>query len=526
MSWCPTCRKPVNPGDNFCAYCRSPLQAATPAPPSTAPTSWPQQTGYAAPPPSAPAQQGYPQPVPQPGYPQQGWPPQGYPQAGGYAQTPQPPPSGNVMHELAQAQQQLAYVRQQLGLAQQAVGLQQHLEQLQRQAAASNGEVGALQQKIATLRAELASVEDALDLQSFGFYQPHYGFKSSEEYAARLDQIRTHQKNMVKKDEATHCATEWRVAGSLAEGKKLVAESAKLMLRAFNGECDAAIATVRYDNITKLEQRIKKSYDEINKLGEAKQISITKPFFDLKLSELRLVHEHRELLQREKEEQKRIKEQMREEEKAQKEIEKAQKDAETDEQRRRDALEKARAELEDKQKALTDAAALNNEKAAAQHEKLAGLVAKLENELKDALDRKAKAIARAQLTKSGHVYVLSNIGSFGETVYKIGMTRRLDPQERVDELGDASVPFTFDVHAMIYTENAPELENALHREFDERRVNRVNNRKEFFRVSLDEIRHAVGKHHGIVTFVTSPEAEEYRKTRAMEESSPATARTA
>src|SRR5207247_8299071 len=137
----------------------------------------------------------------------------------------------------------------------------------------------------------------------------------------------------------------------------------------------------------------------------------------------------------------------------------------------------------------------------AQHEKLAALVTKLETQLKEAIDRKAKAIARAQLTKSGHVYVLSNVGSFGDGIYKIGLTRRLDPYDRVDELGDASVPFGFDVHAIIYSPDAPALEHALHQEFARRRVNLVNNRKEYFRVSLEEIRAAVETHHGLVSFV-------------------------
>lgn len=150
-----------------------------------------------------------------------------------------------------------------------------------------------------------------------------------------------------------------------------------------------------------------------------------------------------------------------------------------------------------------------------QHEKLEALVSRLENELKDALDRKAKAIARAQLTRSGHVYILSNIGSFGEGVYKIGLTRRVDPYERVDELGDASVPFPFDVHAIIYAEDAPGLENALHKEFSERRVNMVNMRKEYFRVSLEEIQGALQRHHGLVSVVLEPEAEQFRKTRAL-----------
>jgi hypothetical protein len=147
-------------------------------------------------------------------------------------------------------------------------------------------------------------------------------------------------------------------------------------------------------------------------------------------------------------------------------------------------------------------------------------VARLETELKGAIETKAKAVARAQMTKSGHVYVLSNHGSFGEGIYKIGLTRRLDPYERVEELGDASVPFSFDVHAIILAQDAPALENKLHKEFAHRRVNMVNHRKEYFRCTLDDIRVAVEKHHGLVTFVLTPEAEEWRKTRALVEASP------
>jgi hypothetical protein len=218
---------------------------------------------------------------------------------------------------------------------------------------------------------------------------------------------------------------------------------------------------------------------------------------------LHLVHEHREKVQAEKEEQKRIREQLREEQKAREEIERAQAEAERDEDHNRQALEKAQAELA--ASAATDQ----------QHAKLEGLVARLENELKDALDRKAKAIARAQLTRSGHVYILSNVGSFGEGIFKIGLTRRLDPHERVEELGSAAVPFRFDVHAIIFAEDAPALEHALHTEFADRRVNLANPRREYFRVSLDEIRAAVDKHHGLVSFVLAPEAEEWRKTQAM-----------
>lgn len=366
----------------------------------------------------------------------------------------------------------------------------------------SSEQLARLRADIEAAQRELSSVEEALEIQSFGFYKPRYGFESSAQYVARLASIRDDQKKMISEDTAAPCDTKWTVGGSAAEGKKMVKQQAKLMLRAFNGECDAAIAKVKYDNAVTLEERITKAYAAINKLGEVQRVFISRRYLDLKLAELHLVHEHREKVQQEKDVQKRIKEQMREEQKAQAEIDRAKAEAEKQEEQSAAALEKARTEL-----TLIEQAGKHNEK-------LEALVSRLENELKEALDRKAKAIARAQLTKSGHVYVLSNIGSFGENIYKIGMTRRLDPLERVDELGDASVPFPFDVHAIIYSEDAPALENKLHRAFAERRVNLVNTRKEYFRVTLDEIRVEVEKLFGLVTFLLVPEAEEYRKTLA------------
>lgn len=355
-----------------------------------------------------------------------------------------------------------------------------------------------LEERLLALRSELESVEDAIEFQSYGFYEPRYDFDTSKEYTDRLRKVRAKQKDLVKTEKAVFSPKDWVVDGSMAKGRKMMAEHAKLMLRAFNGDCDATVSRTKFDNVQKLEKRIEKVREEINKLGATKKIAITDEYLSEKLAELHLVHEHREKQYEEKEEQRAIREQMREEQAAEKEIEKATKDAEREEQQRTVALEKARAKL--------------REATGDQLSKLEGLVQKLETELAEAIDRKAKSIARAQLTRSGHVYVLSNVGSFGDGVYKIGMTRRFEPLDRVHELGDSSVPFRFDVHAMIYTEDAPALENTLHKEFSERRVNRVNLRREYFHVTLDEIRLAVAKHHREVTFVTTHAAEEYRKS--------------
>jgi hypothetical protein len=358
-----------------------------------------------------------------------------------------------------------------------------------------------IQVALELLRAEHALLDEEANLRSFGYYEPRWDLENSERYAAKLDDIRAAQKGLLQSGDAAVCTIPWTVNGSKAEGRKMTTRTLKVLLRAFNGECDAAIAKVRYNNFHVMEARIIKSFDAINKLGEVQNCSITRRYLELRLDELSLSHEYQEKLQEEKEEQRRIREQMREEEIAQRELEKARLDAEKEEKRYETALAKARAEVADAQ----------GDKQA----KLLGQIEELQRRLDEAHANKERAIARAQMTRSGHVYVISNLGSFGEHVYKIGMTRRLDPQDRIRELGDASVPFQFDVHAVIFSEDAPKLENSLHKLFRNRRINWVNDRKEFFHVSLDEIETAVHQHHGIIEFLHFPEAEEYRKTLAM-----------
>lgn len=192
---------------------------------------------------------------------------------------------------------------------------------------------------------------------------------------------------------------------------------------------------------------------------------------------------------------------MRDEEIAQRELERAQAEAERDETRYAQALAKARDEIESA--------------AGAKQERLTQRIEELQRRLAEAHTNKERAIARAQMTRSGHVYIISNVGSFGEHVYKIGMTRRLDPLERVRELGDASVPFQFDVHAVIYSDDAPTLECELHRVFERHRVNRVNERKEFFRVPIEQIAHAVRAQRADIEITLAAEAAEYRKTQAI-----------
>ncbi len=351
---------------------------------------------------------------------------------------------------------------------------------------------------------EVSILEEDLDFISFGIYKPHFDFDTSDRYKKEIIEIRNRQKDVIRDKNAAICLTQWEVSGSKAEGRKMTNRNIKIILRAFNGECDSAILKAKWNNVDKMEERINKAFDALNKLAEPNHIEITSQYLHLRLDELHLAHEYQEKLYEEKEEQRRIREQMREEEKVQKEIEKATKEAEQDENRYQKALEQANAELSE---AHGDKVGKLNEK-----------MKLLEEKLKEAQENKERALSRAQLTKSGHVYIISNIGSFGENVYKIGLTRRLEPTDRVRELGDASVPFAFDVHAMIYSENAPELESGLHKIFDERRVNLVNQRKEFFKANLDEISSAVSPNNGQIEFTKLAEAKEYRESVAIRES--------
>ncbi len=196
------------------------------------------------------------------------------------------------------------------------------------------------------LTRELDAARDQAELQSFGIYEPHYDFESSAAFKAKLDEIRGQQKAMVRDKTAAVCETEWHVEGSKTKGRQMVQRYLKLQLRAFNGECDAAIVKVRYNNVTALEQRIGRSFEALKKLGETQHCAISPRYLDLKVSELRLAHEYQEQREAEKEEQRRIREQMREEERVRREIEKVKSDAEKEEQRYAAALEKARQELQ------------------------------------------------------------------------------------------------------------------------------------------------------------------------------------
>ena len=342
---------------------------------------------------------------------------------------------------------------------------------------------------------QIVETDDAILLQSFGIYEPKYSFVNSEEYKQRLDEIRNKQKESIKNKTAVTGFTNWTVNGSASQGRTMVNNTQKLLLRAFNSECDEIIEKVKYSNYDASVKRINSSINAISKLGVSMGISITEYYGRLKLNELDLAFEYQQKKQQEKEEQRELKAQMREEAKLQKELEIERKVVEKQQNHYLNALEKVNKQLLEQP---GNVELLERKKALEEN------LSQTEEALKSLDYREANK-------KAGYVYIISNIGAFGENVYKIGMTRRLDPQERVDELGDASVPFTFDVHAMIFSEDAPALENALHHAFENKRLNKVNTRKEFFNVTLDEIKEVVKANYDkTAEFIETAEAEQYR----------------
>lgn len=359
-----------------------------------------------------------------------------------------------------------------------------------------------LQKKITYLQQTLIGLEDIEELQSFGIYKTKYGLETSELYNKKLQDIRDKQKSMIKSKTATIHNTSYVVDGDKKKGKEFILDTVKLSLRAFNNECDNIITKIKFNNVEKSAERIKKIYKEINSLTDMQHVSIKQEYLNLKIEELYLKYEYECKKQEEKEEQQAIKERMREEAKVLKELEAARKKIEKEETHFSNAIRDLNDKLDsadDKEKNI-----------------LLEKIKELENKLKEVEDSKQDLSNREQNTRAGYVYVISNIGSFGENIYKIGMTRRLDPMDRVRELGDASVPFKFDVHAMIFSEDAPSLENALHKKFENKSVNKINLRKEFFNVSLQDVKKEVLKNHNAtIEFTMLAEAQEYRESLAM-----------
>jgi hypothetical protein len=314
------------------------------------------------------------------------------------------------------------------------------------------------------------------------------------EAGQKLKLVRDHVRDAVKQEKAATC-------DYVEENRRETA--IRFVIDAFNGKVDSLIAKVRHDNFGTLRQGLRDAFAVVNHNGKAfRNARITDSYLALREEELQWAVVLHELKEQEREEQRRIKEQLREEEKARKEYEQAMKEAARDEE----SLRKAMAKAEEKLARATEE----------QRAKYEAQLGELELRLKEAEERNKRALSMAQQTRRGHVYVISNVGSFGEEVYKIGLTRRLSPLDRIRELGDSSVPFEFDVHALIFAEDAPALETKLHRHFVLKQINKVNYRKEFFRVSVADIRSELEALGLTATWTMAAAAREYRESMAIE----------
>ena len=364
----------------------------------------------------------------------------------------------------------------------------------------ANKEKEAIIYQIKELKEILISLKDEELYQSFALYNPMYDFVNSETYKIRLDEIREHQKKLIKNDLAVTGVTNGTVDGDSRLGNKMVKDTKKLLLRAFNNECDFAINKVNYRNFEASKKRISKSYESISKLGIVMSISVTEEYYNLKIKELHLAFEYQEMKQKEKERLQELRAEERELAKLEKELEAERKKIKKEKIHYTNAISATKEQL----------SMCTDEVQKVELEK------KLEDLQNQAIEIDKNLIDldyRESNQRAGYVYIISNIGAFGPDIFKIGMTRRLDPMDRVNELGDASVPFKFDVHALIFSDDAPSLETALHQAFDSKKVNMVNSRREFFNVKIEEIIKVVKDNFdGTVEFVKIPEATQYRET--------------
>jgi uncharacterized protein YoxC len=313
-----------------------------------------------------------------------------------------------------------------------------------------------------------------------------------------LAAAREHSRRMVEQEQAAAC-------DYAEENRRTTA--IRFVVDAFNGRVDAILSRAKHDNCGTLEQEIRDAFSLVNLNGKAfREARVLPTYLDARLAELKWAVVAQELRLKEREEQRAIKERIREEEKARREYEKAMQEAQREEELIKQAMEKAQAEAQ-----LASAG---------DRAKFEAQIALLNQQLTEAEAKNQRALSMAQQTRAGHVYIISNFGSFGDDVFKIGLTRRLEPLDRIKELGDASVPFEFDIHAMIRSEDAPALEHDLHHEFDDMRINKVNFRKEFFRIPLIRIRELVLSKGLEASFTMLAEAREYKETQAIERMTP------
>lgn len=362
-------------------------------------------------------------------------------------------------------------------------------------------DINSLQAESNRLRSDIGEANAAIEVQSFGIYDYDHIAKDSVALSDELAQIRSLIKEEIRLKRAATATSGFSFNGSQAEGKKFLDSMTKLMLRAYNAEAENAVKSVKSDNSSAAINRLDKCKEQTEKLGSMINLKISNKYHNARRREIELAFEYFRVLRIEKEKAKDAADQLREEKRAEMELKKRQEDLSR--------------ELQQKQIALARLTELQAQSLVVSEDDRLKLQA-LQDEIGDIGTALEQAEERAANLKAGYVYVISNIGALGESSVKIGMTRRVDPMDRVKELGSASVPFTFDVHLIHYSENALSIEKELHRIFASKRVNLANPRKEHFYATPAEVKKEIMKLDGsITTFKEDVDAQEYYESLKM-----------
>lgn len=370
------------------------------------------------------------------------------------------------------------------GLHDQIAAAEHELARVRTEARASEAERSQVQAGIVNLR-------DTAYLQEYGLFDFENPAESSVVLATELESVRSEIKRLVRAGDATAATSTFTFNNSAAKGRKFVNDMSKLLLRAYNAEAENCIKTVRAGNLDAAQKRLSTVSTQVERLGAMIDLRITSGYHRLRLKELELASRHLQALQAEKESERARRDELREQKKAGQEL-----------AREKERLQKERTHY------------LNALGALEANGDLEG-AERLRAKLDDVEHAIENVDYRAANIRAGYVYVISNIGAFGPDVVKIGLTRRLDPMDRVNELGDASVPFRFDVHALFFADDAVAIETMLHQEFAGQRLNKVNLRREYFRATPEQVLTALREHNvEVLEFALEPAAAEYRSSIA------------
>lgn len=361
------------------------------------------------------------------------------------------------------------------------------IDDLRAQLEATGQSIARATDELASVQREVLSARGVVELQSYGLFDYEHPAESSTQLGAQLEALRAEIKETIRSKRATEATSNFTFNGSTAKGKKFVTDMSALLLRAYNAEAENCVKTVKAGNLATATKRLNTVVEQIARQGTMIDLRITARFHELRMKELALAAEHLQAVQREKELERAHREELREQRKAEQEL-----------ARQKEKLEKERAHY------LSTLATLEAKGDAEGAQRVRDRLADVDKAIED-VDYRAANI------RAGYVYVISNVGSFGRDVVKIGMTRRLEPMDRVNELGDASVPFRFDVHALFFADDAVSIETKLHQRFDEHRINKINMRREYFRVTPEAVLEALKEESvEVLEFVIDPEALEYR----------------